>query len=37
MGVREDGVGFVILMNSEGDEDILVNIEEALLAAADAL
>jgi CubicO group peptidase (beta-lactamase class C family) len=37
MGVREDGVGFVILMNSDGDDDILVNIEEALLAAADAL
>ena len=37
MGVRKDGVGFVILMNSDGDNDILVNVEEALLAAADAL
>jgi len=37
MGVREDGVGFVILMNSEGDNDTLVTIEEALLAAANDL
>ena len=37
MGVREDGVGFVLLMNSDGDHDILVNVEEALFAAADEL
>jgi len=37
MGVREDGVGFVLLMNASGGYDILVNVEEALLAAADDL
>jgi len=34
MGVREDGVGFVILMNGEGDYQILPNIEEAMIEAA---
>jgi CubicO group peptidase (beta-lactamase class C family) len=34
MGIREDGTGFVILMNAEGDWSTLYNIEEALLSAA---
>ena len=34
MGVREDGLGFVILMNSDGDYNILPNIEEAMIAVA---
>ena len=34
MGVRDDGLGFVILMNSEGSNNTLMNIEEALLNAA---
>jgi CubicO group peptidase (beta-lactamase class C family) len=34
MGVREDGVGFVVLMNGDGDNQILPNIEEAMIDAA---
>ncbi|MBM75767.1 MAG: hypothetical protein CMK59_10230 [Proteobacteria bacterium] len=37
IGVREDGTGFVILMNSSGEGNILRNIEEALLNTADQL
>jgi CubicO group peptidase (beta-lactamase class C family) len=37
IGFRDDGVGFVVLMNGEGRNSTLANVEEALLQAADAL
>ena len=37
MGVRSDGLGFVILMNSEGDGSILPSIERAMIEAAEGL
>ena len=37
MGFREDRVGFVVLMNSEGKNNTLANIEEAMMEAASSL
>jgi CubicO group peptidase (beta-lactamase class C family) len=37
MGVREDGLGFVLLMNIETGDDVLANIAEAMLEAASDL
>ena len=37
VGLREDGTGFVVLMNGSGDGDVLPVVERALLEAADTL
>ena len=37
IGFRDDGTGFVVLMNGRSQDGILVNVERALLEAADSL
>ena len=37
VGLRDDGTGFVVLMNGSGDGQILPSVERALLEVADTL